>query len=83
MYCTQLCTQLRRKMTTETSTFVGETATSVGDGYAGFRIGRRYQLQVEHRGDTVAIMLDHHEHVSPGAGPMVVSSEQFEKWFRK
>lgn len=66
-------------MTTKTRTFVGESATSVGDGYAGFRIGQTYQRQVEHRGDTVAIALDHHKHVSPGAGPMGVSSEQCEK----
>jgi hypothetical protein len=70
-------------MSTETRTFLGETSTAVGDGYAGFSIGQTYQLQVEHRGETVAIALDHHEHVSPGAGPLVVSSEQFEKWFQK
>jgi hypothetical protein len=27
-------------MTTQSLTFVGETATSVGDAYAGFRVGR-------------------------------------------
>jgi hypothetical protein len=70
-------------MTTQTLTFVGETATSVGDGYAGFRVGRTYQLQVEQQGNTVTIVLDHHEHVSSGAGSMVLTSEQFEKWFRK
>jgi len=70
-------------MTIENRTFVGESATSVGDGYAGFRIGRSYQLQVEHRGDSVAIVLDHHEHVSTGAGPLVLTSEQFEKWFKR
>jgi hypothetical protein len=70
-------------MPTETRTFIGETSTAVGDGYAGFRIGQTYQLQVEHRGETVAILLDHHEHVSPGAGPLVVTAEQFEKWFQK
>jgi hypothetical protein len=71
-------------MTIETRSFVGETATSVGDGYTGFRIGQQYQLTVEHLSNgIVAITLDHHEYVSPGAGPMVVSSEQFEKWFAK
>jgi hypothetical protein len=70
-------------MTSEIRTFVGETATSVGDGYAGFRIGRTYRLQVEHQGDTVAIVLDHHEYVSTGAGPMVITQEQFAKWFLK
>ena len=33
--------------------------------------------------DAGAIVLDHHPHVSPGAGPLVVSQEQFEKWFKK
>lgn len=70
-------------MTIENRIFIGEIVTSVGDGYAGFRIGQTYQLQVEHRGDTVAVTLDYHEHVSPGTGPMMVASEQFEKWFRK
>lgn len=71
-------------MTTETRTFIGETSTIVSDGYAGFRIGRTYQLEVEHRvDDTVAITLNHHEHVSPGAGPMVITEEQYGKWFVK
>jgi hypothetical protein len=70
--------------TTSTLTFVGETATSVGDGYAGFRIGRTYKLQVERRDDgTVSIVMDHHEHVSPGAGPLVVTQEQFDTWFKR
>jgi hypothetical protein len=71
-------------MPTETRTFIGETSTAVGDGYAGFRLNQPYQLTYERRDDgTVAIKLDHHEHVSPSAGPMVVTAEQFEKWFRK
>ena len=70
-------------MPTETRTFIGETGTQAFDGWAGFRVGQTYQLQVEHRGDTVAIILNHHAHVSPGAGPLVVTSEQFEKWFKK
>lgn len=70
--------------TTETRRFVGETATAVGDGYAGFRRNQQYQLQVEYRDDdTVAITLDHHAHVSPGAGPMVVSKAEWERWFQK
>jgi hypothetical protein len=70
-------------MATETRTFIGESSTAVGDGYAGFRIGQAYPLIFECRDDgTVAIKLDH-QHVSLGAGPMVLTSEQFEKWFRK
>jgi hypothetical protein len=70
-------------MTIENRTFVGETSTAVGDGYAGFCIGRTYKLQVEHHGDSVAIILDHQDYVSMGAGPLVVSNEQFEKWFHR
>jgi len=62
-------------MQKETRTFVGETASAVGDGYAGFRIGQTYGLQVERRDDgSVAIVLDHHAHVSQGAGPLVLTS---------
>jgi hypothetical protein len=69
--------------TTSTLTFVGETATSVGDGYTGFRVGR-IELQGERRDDgTVAIVMDHHEHVSPGVGPLVVTQAQFDTWFKK
>jgi hypothetical protein len=39
------------KMSIEKRTFIGETSTAVGDGYAGFRVGRTYELQVEHRSD--------------------------------
>jgi hypothetical protein len=75
---------LQESMPTETRTFIGVSSTAVGDGYAGFRIGQRYPLTYERRDDgTVAILFDHHEHVSPSAGPMVLSNEQFEKWFRK
>lgn len=68
---------------TGTRTFVGETATAIGDVWAGFRAGQEYQLTYTRESDEVRIVLDHHEHVSPGAGPLVVTSEQFEKWFRK
>jgi hypothetical protein len=30
-------------MTTETRIFIGETSTSVGDGYAGFRCDHLYR----------------------------------------
>lgn len=70
-------------MNTETRTYVGESHGRAFDGMAGFRIGQQYQLTYTREGDEVRIMLDHHEHVSPGAGPMVLTSEEFEKWFRK
>jgi hypothetical protein len=71
-------------MTTETRTFVGETAGAIGDGYAGFRIDRTYELTVEHRDDgNVAIVLNHHPYVSPGAGPLVITEAQYGKWFKK
>ncbi|TVT39601.1 hypothetical protein FNT36_18335 [Hymenobacter setariae] len=62
---------------TNTHTLIGETATAVGDGWAGFRVGQRYELHVKHREDgAVAIMLDHHGHVTPGAG-LVITEEQY------
>ena len=64
---------------TETRTFVGETAGAIGDGYAGFRIGRQYQLTYTKEFDEVHLVLNHHEHVSPGAGPLVLTSKQFGK----
>jgi hypothetical protein len=69
------------KVTIETRTFVGETATSVGDGFTGFRIGQSYQLRYRVRKDgNVAVALDH----APQEGrELIVTSEQFEKWFRK
>jgi hypothetical protein len=70
-------------MTTETRTFIGESGTAAYDGYAGFRVGQAYQLRIEQRDDgTVAVALEH-AHCAPGVGPMVVKSEQFEKWFSK
>ena len=68
---------------TETRTYVGEMSTMAFDGFAGFRIGQQYQLTYTKEFDEVRIVLDHHEYVSPGAGPLVLTSEQFEKWFRK
>jgi hypothetical protein len=71
-------------MATQSLTFVGETATSIGDGYAGFRGGSTYELQVERRDNgTEAIVMDHHEHVSPGVGPLVVTPAQFDTWFKR
>jgi hypothetical protein len=50
------------------------------DGFAGFRIGQPYQLSYTKEFDEVRIVLPHG---SPGAEPLVLTSEQFEKWFRK
>jgi hypothetical protein len=70
-------------MTTETRTFIGESGTPAFDGYAGFRIGQTYQLRVERQDDgTIAVALEH-AHCAPGVEPMVVSSDQFEKWFKR
>lgn len=66
---------------TETRTFVGESATAVGDGYAGFRRGRQYQLRYERDGDQVRVLLDH-EHCAPGLSSEM-SAAQFERWLRK
>jgi len=69
-------------MSTETRTYIGGGTEYPFDGWAGFRIGQQYQLSYTKEFDEVRIVLDHHEHVSPGAGPLVLTSEQFEKWFR-
>ncbi len=67
----------------ERRTFVGEADTIVGDGWAGFQLGQCYELYVTYLGDgTVSILLDRPSHVTPGAG-LVVTVEQFEKWFVK
>ena len=68
---------------TETRTFIGDAAAHVGDGWAGFHLGQRYELHVNYQDDgSVSLMLDHHVHVTPGAG-LVLTVEQFEKWFAK
>lgn len=50
------------------------------DGWAGFRVGQRYELEVSREFDEVRIVL---AHGSAGAGPLVVTSEQYEKWWVK
>lgn len=66
----------------ETRTFVGEVDTAVSDGWAGFHIGQSYELHIERSDNNVFIMLDCHEYATPDVG-LVMSEEQFEKWFRK
>jgi hypothetical protein len=70
-------------MPTETRTFIGETANDVFDGWAGFRIGQQYELTYTKEFDEVRVVLNHHAHVSPGAGPLVMSVEEFERRFKK
>jgi hypothetical protein len=43
----------------ERRTYVGETGTAAFDGYAGFRMGREYQLRYTREFDEVRIALDH------------------------
>jgi hypothetical protein len=64
----------------ERRTFVGETGTRAHDGMAGFVIGREYQLSYTREFDEVRIKIPHG---SPSAGPLVLSVEQFGKWFKK
>jgi hypothetical protein len=64
----------------ERRTFVGETGNAAFDGYAGFRMGREYQLRYTREFDQVRIALDH------AATLGLVSTmtvEQFNKWFVK
>jgi hypothetical protein len=57
-----------------------ETGTATSDGLAGFRIGQRYELAYTKEFDEVRVQLPHG---SPGAGPMVLTVAEFEKWFVK
>jgi hypothetical protein len=43
----------------ERRTFVGGTGTAAFDDYAGFRMGREYQLRYTREFDQVRIALDH------------------------
>jgi hypothetical protein len=64
----------------ERRTYVGETGTAAFDGYAGFRIGREYQLRYTREFDEVRIALDH----APTPGLVsTMTVEQFNKWFVK
>jgi hypothetical protein len=65
---------------TETRTYVGEMSTQAFDGMAGFRLGQTYELSYTKEFDEVRVTIPHG---SPGAGPLVVTVQQFEKWFRK
>ncbi|TVT43137.1 hypothetical protein FNT36_03320 [Hymenobacter setariae] len=68
-------------MTTETRTYLGEIAAGVDDNWLGFRVGQRYELQITRRKDgNVAI-----EPIPVGEGIrlLVVTPEQWEKWFSK
>lgn len=67
-------------MQTETRTYVGETGGQAFDVMAGFRIDQQYQLSYTQEFDEVRIVLPHG---SPGAGPLVLSVAEFERWFRK
>jgi hypothetical protein len=65
----------------ERRTYVGETAagTQAIDGFCGFRIGESYSLRYTVRVDsTIGIALDH---ASTEGRVLVVTKQQFEKWF--
>jgi hypothetical protein len=49
---------------------------NIFDGMAGFRIGQTYELRYTKEFDEVRIELPHG---SPGAGPLVLTVEQFLK----
>jgi hypothetical protein len=67
----------------ERRTYVGETAASTQaiDSFCGFRIGQSYLLRYRVRVDgTIGIALDH----APTEGRvLVVTKQQFGKWFVK
>jgi hypothetical protein len=63
---------------TETRTYEGLTGTQALDGYAGLRIGQHYAGVLQEY-DTVLVLL-------MGAmvsGGVMVSNEEWAKWFRK
>jgi hypothetical protein len=64
----------------ERRTYVGETGTSAFDGYAGFRMGKEYQLRYTREFDEMRIALDHA--ATPGL-ILTLKVEQFDKWFVK
>ena len=67
-------------MPTATRIYVGQTSSQGFDGFAGFRIGQTYTLTYSQPAfDQVAIELPHG---SPGAGPLLLSSEEFNTWFK-
>jgi hypothetical protein len=65
-------------MTTQTLIYTGETGTAAYDGWAGFVIGRQYELVIEQDFDEVLVHLPH----APGQQARM-STENFRKWFRK
>jgi hypothetical protein len=64
----------------ERRTYVGETGTAAFDGYAGFRMGREYQLRYTREFDEVRIALDH---AAIAGLVLTITVEQFNKWFQK
>jgi hypothetical protein len=64
----------------ERRTFVGESGTMAFDGYAGFRMGREYQLRYTREFDEVRIALDH---AAIAGLILTLKVEQFNKWFVK
>jgi hypothetical protein len=64
----------------ERRTYVGETSTSAFDGFAGFRLGRSYQLRYTREFDEVRIALDHA--AQPGL-ILTLAVKDFDKWFVK
>jgi hypothetical protein len=68
------------KTHTRLHTFVGQAGTQAIDGFAGFHIGKTYELRYrrEDRG-AVVIELDHLR----GGGQVAITAAEFEAWFRK
>lgn len=63
---------------TESRTYIGQPGTIARDGWAGFAVGRRYTLRLLCADGQVCIL---YAQEAPEAGPLVVTSEQYEKWF--
>jgi hypothetical protein len=61
----------------EVKTYVGETATTAFDGYAGLRIGRRYTGTEQEDGKVLIAAVG----AMPGSG-VKLEAAQWQRWFK-
>lgn len=67
--------------TTEMRTYVGQAGTVAVDGYAGFQVGRQYDLTILRRYDGTVVLRLTHLPGKVGTSWMYLSKEQFERWW--
>lgn len=64
--------------TTETRTYVGQTGTTAFDGFMGLRMGQRYTGVEQQDGRVLVLSM-----ATPMSGGVMVTGEQWAKWFGK